>query len=238
VGAFVEWWPTSRFATPTCENAWMKELNAEALRTRLMSEALHRQVEAQNALEAAAEAAEAKRARDLQLTQPKRVQQVIGRLRKAEAAMQEVQFSALWKHATALETKAAAAHVAIRDAIEVTRAHFVEFEASELPRASAMLEAAAMIGKSAAAMVATQGLQPTPRLAHCRIEGPAPMLPESPDASCADEASLEHEHVVEAARPIVTEESDGRRRGSGPMSAAIRVAPSRAALRPLSSMSM
>ena len=161
----------------------------------------------------------------------------------------QVQFSALWKHATALETKAAAAHVAIRDAIEVsprplrhphppflfpprrffgpdfgpdfgryvtlssrdfgryapqvTRAHFVEFEASELPRASAMLEAAAMIGKSAAAMVATQGLQPTPRLAHCPIEGPAPMLPESPDASCADEASLEHEHVAEAARPIV-----------------------------------
>ena len=27
VAAFVEWWPTSRFATPQCENGWMKEIN-------------------------------------------------------------------------------------------------------------------------------------------------------------------------------------------------------------------
>ena len=105
VGAFVEWWPTSRFATPACENGWMKELNAEALRTRLMAEALHRQVEAQNALEAKAneEAAAAKRARDLQQTQPKRVQQVLGRLRKAEAAVQEVHSAAMREALIAVE---------------------------------------------------------------------------------------------------------------------------------------
>ena len=97
VAAFVDWWPTSKFATPACENNWMKELNAEALRTRLMADALHRQAEAQQAAEAA-HAAEVERQRKVaerQASQPKRVQQVLARLRRAEAAMQEAHSAAL-----------------------------------------------------------------------------------------------------------------------------------------------
>ena len=40
VAAFVEWWPRSKFASAACENGWMKQLNAEALRTKLTAEAL------------------------------------------------------------------------------------------------------------------------------------------------------------------------------------------------------
>ncbi|KOO53917.1 hypothetical protein Ctob_012760 [Chrysochromulina tobinii] len=43
VGAFVDWWPSSKFATAQYENAWMRELNLEAMRTQLMSEVIQRQ---------------------------------------------------------------------------------------------------------------------------------------------------------------------------------------------------
>ena len=95
--AFVNWWPTSRFATVTCENAWMKELNLEALRTRIMSDALQRQVEAAEAVEAAATAAAANAAAKAkrEASQPKRVQAVLARLRRAEAAVHEAHSAAL-----------------------------------------------------------------------------------------------------------------------------------------------
>ena len=59
VAAFVEWWPRSKFASAACENGWMKQLNAEALRTKLTAEALQRQVEAKAAAEEAAAEEEA-----------------------------------------------------------------------------------------------------------------------------------------------------------------------------------
>ena len=96
VAAFVEWWPTSKFATPACENTWIKELNAEALRTQLMSDALHRQVEAQAEAQARAaaeaEAEEARRcasvAAEARAARPRPV-------RRAEAAVQEAHSGAL-----------------------------------------------------------------------------------------------------------------------------------------------
>ena len=105
VSAFVEWWPTTRFASAACENAWMRELNTEALRTRLMSEALHRQLEAQNALEQKAieEAREQRRQKEHLASQPKRVQAVLGRLRRAEAAVQEVHSHAMREALIAVE---------------------------------------------------------------------------------------------------------------------------------------
>ena len=54
----------------------MKNLNAEALRTKLMSVALHRQIQQANAAEAAA-AEKAQKAQQI-AAQPKRVQQVPG----------------------------------------------------------------------------------------------------------------------------------------------------------------
>jgi len=105
VGAFVEWWPHTRFATSQYENAWMKELNMEAMRTQLMSEVLQKQVE-QEAAQAAAEAAAAQAAKDKQqrlASQPKRIQMVLGRLRKAEAAVQDAHSLALREALVAVE---------------------------------------------------------------------------------------------------------------------------------------
>ena len=85
VAAFVEWWPRSKFASAACENGWMKQLNAEALRTKLTAEALQRQVEAKAAAEEAAaeeEAAAAGRRKSL-AQQPKRSQALLSRLRNA-----------------------------------------------------------------------------------------------------------------------------------------------------------
>ena len=105
VGAFVDWWPSSKFATAQYENAWMRELNLEAMRTQLMSEVIQRQVEQEQA-QAAAQAAQAQAAAAKQqrlASQPKRVQAVLVRLRKAEAAVQDAHAVALREALVAVE---------------------------------------------------------------------------------------------------------------------------------------
>jgi hypothetical protein len=99
VAAFVEWWPRSKFASAACENGWMKQLNAEALRTKLTAEALQRQVEAKAAAEEAAaeeEAAAAGRRKSL-AQQPKRSQALLSRLRNAEGLVQKAHADALFE---------------------------------------------------------------------------------------------------------------------------------------------
>ena len=105
VGAFVDWWPSSKFATAQYENGWMRELNIEAMRTQLMSEVLQRQAEQEQAHAAAqAAAAHAAAARQQRLaSQPKRVQAVLVRLRKAEAAVQDAHAVALREALVAVE---------------------------------------------------------------------------------------------------------------------------------------
>lgn len=90
----------------------------------------------------------------------------------------------LWRSVRALSTQAAACQGAIREAVDVTAEHLNDFEGRELPRASAMLEAATTIGKAAAAIVGTlsgevppsgevMALAPASADGGCSTSGPA-----------------------------------------------------------------